>query len=227
VSGTPDDDLQQERGGEPLGRALPAASTGGEPMAQDVKDDFALRTGHHFGRVRVHADSRAAELAQTLHTNAYGPDIFFGRDEYASQTLRGSQLFAHGPSHVVQQEHPIFQNQHGPTDPTKSVDLGALTDDQLQERYDLIASTLAAFQSPPAEAELLKEEAGRIGVELSRREALDAERTISPEAIEQMRAHFISNATAPDPASCIATLKQGLRLILDGQARQPGPDHRG
>jgi hypothetical protein len=174
--------------------------------------------------VRVHADSRAAELAQTLHTNAYGPDIFFGRDEYASQTLRGSQLFAHGPSHVVQQEHPIFQNQHGPTDPTKSVDLGALTDDQLQERYDLIASTLASFQSPPDEAALLGEEAGRIGIELSRREALAAGRTFSPEAIERMRTHFITNATSSNPASCIATLNRGVRLLLNRPTQQLGSE---
>jgi hypothetical protein len=238
VAGAPDASLQTERGREPLARALPAgpttgdhrprnvASTGGEPLPQGVQDLFALRMGHHFGRVRVHADSRAAQLAQLLQARAfaYGQDIFFGRNEYAPRTHSGLHLLAHELSHVVQQQHPVIQRQQIPAELMSSVDVRTLTDEQLQERYDLIASTLAAFQAPPAEAALLKEEAGRIGIELSRRKALAAGRTFSPEAIERMRNHFIANATSPDPASCIATLNRGVRLLLDVPTQQVGSE---
>src|SRR5215208_144557 len=238
VAGTPDGNLRAETGIEPLARALPAgpavadhrsrnvASTDGELLPQGVQDLFALRMGHHFGRVRVHADSRAAELAQLLHARAftYGPDIFFGRDEYAPRTHRGLHLLAHELSHVVQQKHPVIQRQQIPAELMSSIDLGALTDEQLQERYALIASSLAAFRAPPAEAALLTEEAGRIGVELSRRKALAAGRTFSPEAIERMRNHFVANATSPNPASCIATLNRGGRLLLDRPTQQVGSE---
>jgi hypothetical protein len=61
--------------------------------------------GHDFGRVRVHADEQAGELARAVHALAYtvGDHIVFEPGQYAPQTTRGARLLAHELTHVLQQ----------------------------------------------------------------------------------------------------------------------------
>jgi len=56
--------------------------------------------------VRIHADREAAEIAASLNARAFtvGHHVFFGADEFAPQTLGGSELLAHELSHVIEQE---------------------------------------------------------------------------------------------------------------------------
>ena len=63
--------------------------------------------GHDFSRVRVHADSRADELASSLNARAFafGKDVAFAAGEYRPGTLVGDALIAHELAHVVQQSH--------------------------------------------------------------------------------------------------------------------------
>jgi outer membrane protein OmpA-like peptidoglycan-associated protein len=63
------------------------------------------RFGHDFGRVRVHADERAAESARAVRALAYtvGSHIVFGGGAYAPSTSEGRNLLAHELAHVVQQ----------------------------------------------------------------------------------------------------------------------------
>ncbi len=77
----------------------------GQEMPDSVKSYFEPRFGQDFGSVRLHRDSRAAELAQSLNARAFtvGRDIVFGAGEYAPHSLEGKRLIAHELTHVLQQ----------------------------------------------------------------------------------------------------------------------------
>jgi hypothetical protein len=59
-----------------------------------------------FSRVRVHADTRAAESARAIGALAYavGQDVVFGTGQYAPRTFRGRRLLAHELAHVAQNQ---------------------------------------------------------------------------------------------------------------------------
>ena len=64
------------------------------------------RFGHDFSQVRVHADTKAAESAQSVNALAYtfGHDMVFGRGQYEPGTSEGRKLLGHELAHVVQQQ---------------------------------------------------------------------------------------------------------------------------
>jgi predicted deacylase len=82
-----------------------ALSTGGQPLDAATQANFANRTGHDLGGVRVHNDGAAAASARALAARAYtvGPDIVFGAGAFAPGTPQGQRLLAHELTHVVQQ----------------------------------------------------------------------------------------------------------------------------
>ena len=199
---------------EPLrpGQVLPVSAAG----------FYSQMLGHDFSSVLVRADEHAAEVAAILGARAfaYRDELWFGRDQLAPHTDAGLRLLSHELVHLAQDAGaPVLRRQEIPAALRMSADLTSMSDKGLQQRYDLIASTLAGFGVSTPEAADLKEEAGRIGVELGRRRALAAGRTFTVEAVERMRAHFITNATGPSPASCIGTLNSGVRLLLDRPAQ--------
>jgi hypothetical protein len=79
----------------------------GQSLPDSVKSYFEPRFGQDFGSVRLHTDSRAAQLAQSLNARAFtvGRDLVFGAGQYAPQTLEGRKLIAHELTHVLQQSH--------------------------------------------------------------------------------------------------------------------------
>ena len=97
-----------------LGNRTPAAippvvdevvRSSGQPLSLETRAFFEPRFGHDFSKVRVHADSRAAESARAVQAHAYtvGQDIVFGVAQYAPGTAAGDSLLAHELTHVVQQ----------------------------------------------------------------------------------------------------------------------------
>ena len=52
----------------------------GQPLDAATRSYLEPRFGHDFGKVRVHADSRAAESARTVNAEAYtvGQHVVFG-----------------------------------------------------------------------------------------------------------------------------------------------------
>lgn len=78
----------------------------GQPLAAADRSEFEQRYRHDFGRVRIHADARAADSARALHAQAYtvGPHVAFGAGRYAPGTRQGRALLAHELAHVVQQQ---------------------------------------------------------------------------------------------------------------------------
>lgn len=77
----------------------------GQAMPDAMRSYFEPRFGRDLGDVRLHTDSRAAQLAQSLRARAFtvGRDILFGAGEYAPQTVEGKRLIAHELTHVLQQ----------------------------------------------------------------------------------------------------------------------------
>ena len=80
----------------------------GQPLDQSTRSLMQSQFGHDFTRVRVHADDRAAESANSISARAYtvGDHIVFGAGEYEPGSSRGRQLIAHELTHVVQQTIP-------------------------------------------------------------------------------------------------------------------------
>lgn len=63
--------------------------------------------GRNFDAVRVHSDSRAHSLAQSLNARAFtmGQSVFFGRGQYQPDSAEGQRLIAHELTHTIQQRN--------------------------------------------------------------------------------------------------------------------------
>jgi hypothetical protein len=77
----------------------------GQPLEATTRQFMEHRFGHDFSRVRIHADSEAAESARSVGALAYtvGRDVVFGAGRYQPRSFAGRQLIAHELAHVVQQ----------------------------------------------------------------------------------------------------------------------------
>jgi hypothetical protein len=186
---------------------------------------FEPRFGQDLSRVRVHDDPAAALSARTVNANAYtvGNDVVFDRGRYAPATPEGRRLLSHELAHVVHQQkgapaRGVLRQVRRPEWELPRP-LASMSDQQLQDRYDaIVAYFLAATQSTVGDDKIQKE-AGQIGAILASR----AGRTFDAADIARMRAFFEANAKAPKPKSCIATLNEGVKLVL----REPKQKTRG
>lgn len=81
----------------------------GQPLHPEVRAFMEARFGHDFSRVRLHADTKAAESARAVNAQAYtvGWHVVFDMGRYAPETDRGRRLLAHELTHVVQQEAAV------------------------------------------------------------------------------------------------------------------------
>lgn len=77
----------------------------GQPLESTTRSFMEQRFGHDFSRVRVHADSHAADSARAVNAHAYtvGSQIVFAQGQYAPANREGRRLIAHELAHVVQQ----------------------------------------------------------------------------------------------------------------------------
>lgn len=108
-----DQSLQRSGGGLlDGGRVHPAVSSqinaargGGAPLESGLQEQMSQSFGHDFSDVRVHSDSLAGALAQSVQARAFttGADIFFAGGEYRPGSASGRELLAHELTHVVQQ----------------------------------------------------------------------------------------------------------------------------
>ena len=190
--------------------------TPGQPLDAATLGYFEPRLRQDLSRVRVHDDPAAALSARTVNANAYtvGTDVVFDRGRYAPATPEGRRLLSHELGHVVHQQHGapargVLRQVRRP-DWEGPGPLETMSDQQLQDRYDaIVAYFLAAKQSTVGD-EKIQKEAGQIGAILASR----AGRTFDVADIARMRAFFEANAKAPKPKSCIATLNEGVKLVL-------------
>jgi hypothetical protein len=77
----------------------------GQPLDAETRAFFEPRFGYDFGKVRLHANAKAAKSAQAVNALAYtvGHDIVFNVGQFSPATAAGRQLIAHELTHVVQQ----------------------------------------------------------------------------------------------------------------------------
>ncbi len=77
----------------------------GQALDPGARAFFEPRFGHDFGKVRIHADARAAESARAVNALAYavGHQVVFGAGQYSPHTPQGRELLAHELAHTVQQ----------------------------------------------------------------------------------------------------------------------------
>jgi hypothetical protein len=78
---------------------------GGRPLDVETRAVMERRFGHDFSRIRVHADSVAADSARAVDAHAYtiGANIVFGHGMYRPRDETGRRLLAHELAHAVQQ----------------------------------------------------------------------------------------------------------------------------
>ncbi len=89
--------------------ALHATRGGGSPLPEGTRNFMENAFSADFSGVRVHADSRAAEMNRGINAKAftYGNDIYFGRGKYSPNTFSGKTLLAHELKHTLQQQGVI------------------------------------------------------------------------------------------------------------------------
>lgn len=100
--------FKQRAGGAPAGvepGAVQAQLGSGHALASGVQTRMEAAFGVSFAGVRIHTDTRAADLSQGLNARAFtvGRNVAFGPGEYQPGTLIGDALIAHELAHVVQQ----------------------------------------------------------------------------------------------------------------------------
>ena len=86
-----------------------ASRGGGQPMPEALRSQMESGFGADFSGVRLHTDSRAADLSRGIQAKAftYGNDIYFNRGQYSPDTTAGQHLIAHELTHVVQQSGKV------------------------------------------------------------------------------------------------------------------------
>ncbi|EDZ95882.1 hypothetical protein AmaxDRAFT_1277 [Limnospira maxima CS-328] len=102
---------------------------GGQPLNENLQSQMGRAMGADFGGVRIHQNSPANQLNQSIQAKAFttGKDIFFKQGEYQPESRGGQKLIAHELTHVVQQGgasnnravqadfiHPMIQRELSP-----------------------------------------------------------------------------------------------------------------
>jgi uncharacterized protein DUF4157/uncharacterized protein DUF922 len=86
-------------------RVVAITRSGGQPLDAETRAFMEPRFGFDFSKVRIHADSSAADAARSVDARAYtvGSDVAFAAGQYSPRTTSGKRLLAHELAHVVQQ----------------------------------------------------------------------------------------------------------------------------
>lgn len=115
-------------------------SSPGSPLDRGTREFMESRFNHDFSRVRVHADSRAAESASAVSALAYtvGRHVVFAEGRYAPQTSQGRTLLAHELAHTIQQ---------GEGSAAGGLTLGAV-DDSFERAADAAADAALSGRGP-------------------------------------------------------------------------------
>ena len=98
---------------------LSASKGGGRPMDASVREEMEAGFGTDFGKVRIHNNSNAVQMSQSLNAQAFtnGNDIYFNSGKYNTTSQGGKKLLAHELTHTIQQgftsEPQTVQKQAG------------------------------------------------------------------------------------------------------------------
>jgi Domain of unknown function (DUF4157) len=90
---------------------LNQARGGGEPLDKAFRAKIEPAMNADFSGVRVHTDSQADLLNQSIQAKAFttGQDVFFQQGAYQPESQKGQELLAHELTHVIQQNGSTVQ----------------------------------------------------------------------------------------------------------------------
>lgn len=90
---------------------IAGARGSGRPLPGPLLERMEGAFGAGFGHVRIHDDSRSAQLNRSVSAKAFttGNDIFFGEGTFAPHSPAGEQVLAHELAHVVQDAGAIHR----------------------------------------------------------------------------------------------------------------------
>src|SRR5260370_39184668 len=125
-----------------------------------------------FGQVRIHTDSKGAELSSRLHARAFavGEHVAFARGQYQPGIPRGDALIAHEFAHVVQQRG---------SDASEAMPMAATHSGSLETEADA-AAALAVTAHGAVSAAGRTQPRPRTGLSLQR---CDASTTVEPRSV--------------------------------------------
>jgi Domain of unknown function (DUF4157) len=88
-----------------LESAINSVRGSGQPLDVGLQQSMGQAMGADFSGVKVHTDTRANQLNQSIQAKAFttGQDVFFRQGEYNPGSRGGQELIAHELTHVVQQ----------------------------------------------------------------------------------------------------------------------------
>ena len=135
----------------------------GQPLDAQTRAFFEPRFGHDFSRVRVHADTHAAESARSVNALAYtvGEHTVFAAGRYAPDSSAGKRLLAHELTHTIQQQNtqaPAVQGKLSVSSPT----------DASEREADAVADAIIRgdtreITAAPGQAQLARQDPGDAG----------------------------------------------------------------
>ncbi|WP_228058321.1 DUF4157 domain-containing protein [Nostoc sp. LEGE 12447] len=94
-----------------LETSIQQARGSGQPLADSIKSPMEQAFGADFSGVKVHMDTQADQLNQSIQAKAFttGHDVFFRQGEYQPGSRGGQELLAHELTHVLQQNSDTVQ----------------------------------------------------------------------------------------------------------------------
>ncbi|MEH2372452.1 eCIS core domain-containing protein [Nostoc sp.] len=93
--------------------AINSARGSGQALDAGLQRSIGWAMGADFSGVKVHTDSQADQLNQSIQAKAFttGQDVFFRQGEYNPGSRGGQELIAHELTHVVQQHGGAVQRK--------------------------------------------------------------------------------------------------------------------
>lgn len=84
----------------------------GSRLSGGLKDMMEGGFGRDFSDVRLHTDSEATALSESISAKAftYGNDIYFNRGQFDPETKDGQHLIAHELTHVIQKNGRVSRD---------------------------------------------------------------------------------------------------------------------
>src|SRR5215472_4734706 len=135
-------------------RSIDQARSGGHSMDHGTRTGMEAAFGADFSGVRIHTDSRADGLSQSLSARAFttGRDVFFRQGEYNPGSSSGRELLAHELTHVVQQNGDGISRKMTVSEPgdAHEVEADQMARTVMQQEH---APSIDRQMSPPQEEE--------------------------------------------------------------------------
>lgn len=122
---------------------LASTKGGGSALPLETQQQMGSAIGADFSGVRVHSDSNAAKLSDSIGAQAFahGNDVYFNEGKYSPSTTEGSRLLAHELTHTVQQGAAVRKKDKIVQRATKKTGKGITDLDDVKTKIDDQAGT--------------------------------------------------------------------------------------